>query len=123
MDGWPSVLHGGIVATLMDEMMGTLLVINAKRTRSRSMATGRDAEAAADVIGAHTAQLNVRYLAPVKTPDVVLVTCKITSWEGRKIKMKATVMQKGGLLEGLETDMVECSNAEALFIVPRGPQL
>ena len=123
MDGWPSVLHGGIVATLMDEMMGTLLVINAKRTRSRSMATGRDAEAAADVIGAHTAQLNVRYLAPVKTPGVVLVTCKITSWEGRKIKMKATVMQKGGLLEGLETDMVECSNAEALFIVPRGPQL
>lgn len=62
LNGYPHLCHDGIVVTIIDEAMGTLLVVN-KSLRN------------ADIESAPvTAYLNVIYLKPVATPQTVLVT-------------------------------------------------
>lgn len=123
LNGWPTILHGGIVATIIDEVMGTLLVLDADRAHMRLVATGHAGGEQAEEVGAHTAELKVRYLAPVRTPGVVLVRTRVVKREGRKIWMGAVVAQKMGQEAELDGRMVECAVGEALMIVPRGVKL
>lgn len=90
----------------------------------RLVATGHAVgEHPAQEVGAHTAELKVRYLAPVKTPGVVLIKTKVVKREGRKIWMRASVVQKMGQEAELDGRMIECAVGEALMIVPRGVKL
>lgn len=122
LDGWPSVLHGGIIATLIDEAMGTLLIVDADRVHMRAVATGHKLGERAE-FEAHTAELVVRYLKPVKTPGVVLVKCRVVSREGRKTRVRASVLQKTGQQEELDGHMVEMAVGEGFFIEPRRSKL
>lgn len=81
VNGFPHVAHGGIVATLIDEIMGLLLIVNKRRL--------------ADVGAAVTAYLNIRYLNPVPTPSTVLVSASLKEISGRKIFLEATVQDSG----------------------------
>lgn len=128
LNGWPGVLHGGIVATLIDEAMGTLLFIDERRKRERlrrAAATrggGEGQGAESEVVGAHTVDLRIGFKKPVVVPGIVLVRVKVVERTGRKIRLKAEIVQKKeGSAE--EAEMEVCSTGEALFVVPRAVKL
>jgi acyl-coenzyme A thioesterase PaaI-like protein len=95
LNGYPARAHGGVVATLFDEVMGILLSVNKK--------LGLIA-ARGDTV---TAYLNVTYLKPVETPGTVLVSARFRKVTERKYFLEATI--KAGSGEVL-------SKAEALWI-------
>jgi acyl-coenzyme A thioesterase PaaI-like protein len=64
LNGHEDVLHGGVIATLLDEALGA----------------GIDAPC-------FTAYLNVAFKQPVKTPGVVLLRSRVMRREGRKVWM------------------------------------
>lgn len=72
--------------------------------------------------GTFTKTLTVEYLAPVRTPGIVLVKVNVVERRGRGVKLVARLLQKEG---GEETEggMVECARGEGLFVTPRGVKL
>lgn len=95
VNGYPHVCHGGIVATIMDEIMGSLLTVN----RSLGNADINDS--------AVTAYLNSTYLKPVATPQVILVTARFREVKGKKYYIDATVKDHCGAV---------LASAESLWI-------
>ncbi|EGP84949.1 uncharacterized protein MYCGRDRAFT_46779 [Zymoseptoria tritici IPO323] len=116
MNGHPQILHGGITATLIDESMGIFQSVD------HSYQTGKMTQGAEESFaGTFTAQLTVRYLAPVRTPGCVEVKVRSVKKEPRKEWLKAEVRQWVGDKEGGEAVLV--ADGEALFIKPRvGPR-
>lgn len=94
LNGIPNVCHGGIQATILDEVMSFLLIVNKTFT---SNAFG----------GAATANLNVSYMKPVLTPQTVLVTAKAREVKGRKYYMDAWIENGDGIV---------LTKAEGLFL-------
>jgi len=99
LNGYPHLCHGGIVATIMDEVMSTLLSVN----KSRNGISG----------GAVTASLSVSFLKPVWTPQVVLVAAKFGEIKGRKLYVESSVRDSNGN---------DLAKGEALFIRIDDPQ-
>ncbi|AEO63640.1 uncharacterized protein THITE_2109173 [Thermothielavioides terrestris NRRL 8126] len=124
LNGWPGICHGGVVATLLDEVMGQIFALN----RAHGLL------APPPVM---TAYLNTRFERPVRTgpgtgpltgtgtgrakngegddghgegEGVVLVTARLVRNEGRKYWVEADVRGREG--EVLAT-------GEALFIMLR----
>ncbi|KAF2721344.1 hypothetical protein K431DRAFT_284951 [Polychaeton citri CBS 116435] len=125
LDGHSGILHGGIVATLIDEGMGILQSANQERNHliavQRGLAQG---ELPSYQLGTFTAELKVKYLKPVKTPSVVLIKVRPVRKEGRKEWIVAEVWHRGRLGEAHnDRDSVLCATGEALFIEPRGTKL
>lgn len=102
VNGFPNICHGGFVATLLDEVMGILLSVNQEYLHWQK---GEAVE-----ISYMTAYLNMRYLAPVTTPGIVLGRAKVEKVEGRKIYIRAAIEDGEGK---------ELTVAEALFIKAR----
>ncbi|TVY32686.1 Verlamelin biosynthesis protein B [Lachnellula occidentalis] len=96
VNGYPHVAHGGIVATLIDEVMGLLLSVN-KHPKVAFPDVGRTV----------TAYLNVTYLKPVVTPSTILVSASFRETVGRKLFLNASVEDSCG---------VALARAEALWI-------
>ncbi len=84
VNGYPTVCHGGIVATLLDEVMGSLVLVNNKL---------EDLETSDTVV---TAYLKVNYLKPVQTPQTVLVTAHFKEIVGRKYYIEGSVQDYSG---------------------------
>lgn len=101
MNGGPFLLHGGIIAVLIDDVIGTLMTVN------------QDQEKMPLSSGAVTAYLNVRYENPVQTPQTVMVVARCKRREGRKFWMEAEVRDEG------ETVL---ARAESLWIRVRRPE-
>lgn len=79
MNGHSHVLHGGIAAALLDEVMGILL-------------TGNKDPANPSIEGeTFTAYLHVNYLKPIDTPQTILVTAKFREVKGRKYFIESTI--------------------------------
>jgi acyl-coenzyme A thioesterase PaaI-like protein len=95
LNGYPRRAHGGVIATVIDEVMAVLLGINKRLGPVASQG---------DTV---TAYLNVKYIKPVATPQTVLVSARFKEVSGRKHFLEATV--KDGAGEVL-------SSAEALFV-------
>lgn len=100
LDGHPGVCHGGIVATIFDEVLGY------SAPASRLTGEGQVAKGA-PVPSYVTAYLNTTYLRPVRTPGTILVVARTVKAEGRKILVEAW-MEDG---EG-----EKLAKAEALFV-------
>jgi len=119
--GHPGILHGGIVASLLDEAMGILQTVN--HERDHFLAVGRglaEGESPARGLGSFTAFLNVKYLRPVRTGAAVQVVAWYVRREGRKQWINAEVRQ--AVDGGGEDDcgeVVVCASGEGLFVVPR----
>jgi acyl-coenzyme A thioesterase PaaI-like protein len=93
--GWPGVVHGGIVATILDEVTGLVQTINFKhKTFPHHVAY-------------MTAYLNTVYLRPVPCPATLMITARIIKLEGRKLYVEGTIFNDKG--ESL-------ARADALFI-------
>jgi amino acid adenylation domain-containing protein len=85
--GYENILHGGLIAALLDESLG---VVNELNT---SLGKTGDPFAAVSV----TSSLNINYLAPVAvTEAVVCVTAWVESINGRKTMMRGEVTNSKG---------------------------
>jgi uncharacterized protein (TIGR00369 family) len=89
--GHPGYVHGGILATTFDELFGLF------QTFAHPSAV--------------TAELTVRYLAPVKVGKTVHFEAEVVERDGRKMRVSGM-----GAVDGHT-----CVAAEALFIVMREP--
>ncbi|KAH6665396.1 HotDog domain-containing protein [Halenospora varia] len=94
VNGYPHVAHGGLVGFLFDEIMGLLLSMNKRQ----------DAIFNKHIV---TAELTVKYLKPVATPQTVLVSVGFKEIVGRKMFIHATMKDSKG---------VELAKADALWI-------
>lgn len=95
MNGHSHILHGGIVATLLDEVMGILLTSN------------KDPANASIQGETFTAYLHVNYLKPVDTPQTVVVTSRFRELKGRKHFIESTIEDGDGAV---------LANGEALWV-------
>jgi uncharacterized protein (TIGR00369 family) len=89
-EGPPGYVHGGIIATLLDEAMS-------KANRSRG-------------VTAMTRQMNVEYLRPVPSGSPIRIDGRVLRSEGRKHWTKAQIFNAAGTV---------LAEAEALFIAIR----
>ncbi|KAK4188074.1 HotDog domain-containing protein [Podospora australis] len=108
VNGWDGICHGGIVMTLLDEVMGQLFAVNKQRKvmKKEPLLTG---------------WLKTKFLKPVYTgtkerANVVLVVAKLTEVEGRKHATEAVVYGEDG---------TELARADAMFVQlrPKGSKL
>ncbi|KFZ17187.1 hypothetical protein V502_04694 [Pseudogymnoascus sp. VKM F-4520 (FW-2644)] len=106
LNGYARICHGGIVATILDEVMGILLSVNKDREAEVARATGGQVEQMAEV----TAELTVKYLKPVETPRNVRVKVWISRREGRKFWMQGTIEDKSSTV---------LARGEAIFVRTR----
>ena len=75
-EGHPGLLHGGIIATLLDEAMS-------KAVRARGLT-------------AMTRQMEVEFLRPVPSGTSIRVEGKVVGDEGRKHWTEARILNEGG---------------------------
>jgi len=95
IDGWGGICHGGIVMTMLDEVMGQLPAINKLRGVMKD-------------VQLMTAYLNTSFLRPIKTPAVVKVTTRLVKQEGRKYYIDGVIRDENGN---------EMAKGEALFVM------
>ncbi|PGH08642.1 hypothetical protein GX51_01162 [Blastomyces parvus] len=94
VSGWPLIVHGGVIATLLDESLGRVAI------RSFPARTGV------------TANLNIDYVRPVKALEFYTVTAEHDPEKSteRKAIVKGEVRDSKGRL---------CATGNALFVVPK----
>lgn len=86
--GWVGVLHGGIIATLIDEVCGWAVT---RKLQTAGM----------------TSKLNVKYLKPLHTSDTqVTVRAKIAASRGRWQTIACTIENADGMV---------CAEGEAVY--------
>ncbi|KAK5135936.1 hypothetical protein LTR08_004394 [Meristemomyces frigidus] len=124
MNGHPGILHGGIVASILDEAMGILQSANHEREHLRKVGTGSaQGELPTHGIGTFTVELKTRFLKPVRTPGSLVVTARYVRREGRKEWICAEVKQHESFGEDDYGEVVVCATAEGLFVEPKGSRL
>ncbi|KAI2791224.1 hypothetical protein POX_c04081 [Penicillium oxalicum] len=105
LNGYPGILHGGVVAALLDEGTGLLLSFNGQVGDPVSR------QASGAQTGPVTAYLHTTYLRPVPTPSAIMLQSKIVEVkEDRKWKIEARLVDGEGQV---------LASAEALYIRPR----
>ena len=77
-EGPPGYLHGGIIATLLDEAMS-------KANRAQG-------------VTAMTRQMQVEYMRPVPSGAAIRIHGRVTRSEGRKHWAEATIQNAGGVI-------------------------
>ena len=101
VNGWEGVCHGGLVASLLDELMGQVFAAN---KTEKLMAA----------IPVMTGYLNTRFEKPVLTggsgmdAKVVLVTGRLVKQEGRKYWLEGDVKGEDGVV---------LARGESLFVM------
>lgn len=116
LDGWPQIMHGGIVATIIDESMGILAWTNHEFHRQypgRNEGPNRNMNVIGG--GGFTAELKITYKAPVRTPGALLVTSKFVRRDGRKDWLASEVRQ----FDEKTQKLALCATGEALFLARR----
>ncbi|KAF4980101.1 hypothetical protein FZEAL_3822 [Fusarium zealandicum] len=86
VSGFPGLVHGGIVASLLDESMGTIFDLNGALAK----------EARAFRTGSVTGGLEVTYLRPVLTNNVFCITSTVEEFDGRKTKVRCVLKDEKG---------------------------
>jgi uncharacterized protein (TIGR00369 family) len=76
--GWKGILHGGIIATLLDEAM----------TRLAYLACG----------AALTAEMTIRFVAPAEIGEPLDIQGEITNERRKIVEMKASIHSAGKLI-------------------------
>ena len=71
-EGWEGMLHGGIIATLLDELVAWICKKNG--------------------IDALTAKLEIRYRKPARIGEELLAYAELVEYRGRIVKAKARVV-------------------------------
>lgn len=82
--GHPETVHGGVVATLLDEAMSLAVAAHSGGDSSTDNPRGK----------IYTAQLDVRYKRPLLVPTVAMVRAKVVARLGRKYWVRAQIVQE-----------------------------
>lgn len=99
LNAHPSLLHGGVIATILDSTLGNVI-----RQEMQDEAQGPT----------YTAQLNVAYMIPVKTPGTIMAQGWISSKTvegGRKIWVEGVISSE------IDGKVVIHAKAESLWVV------
>ncbi|THH10436.1 hypothetical protein EW145_g1331 [Phellinidium pouzarii] len=96
MCGHDGIVHGGLIATVLDESLGRLSILNMP-----------------DKV-AVTATLTVDYKAPTRADQFVVIRCRLSELKGRKAFVEGSV-------EGMDGNIL--ATAKALFIQPKYAKL
>ncbi|KAF2252376.1 hypothetical protein BU26DRAFT_517015 [Trematosphaeria pertusa] len=99
-NGYNGTAHGGLISTLIDEAMGSLIYIN-HRFYTEVEAIHKE-KIPSNVLNMHgvamfTAGMNVRFLKPLATPQIVLVTASLNDIKGRKVYLDVEVKDGEGV--------------------------
>lgn len=97
--GYNGSTHGGLIASLIDEAMGSLISIN-YLTQATLQAKGRRLPPGTlDLNNTRvlTAGMNVRFQKQVPAPGAVAVTASVARIEGRKMSFDVRVHGEGGV--------------------------
>lgn len=70
--GHPEIQHGGATATIIDQNMGYLAILNSKEMVA-------------------TADLSIKYKKPIKKDQFYVLETEVTQRKGRKIWLKGTI--------------------------------
>ncbi|KAI1323379.1 HotDog domain-containing protein [Xylariaceae sp. FL0255] len=95
LHGFNGTVHGGIIGALMDEAMGNLLFQNDLLNRE-AKANGSIPGDSPGFSAAGTADMEVKYLRPIPTPNIILATATLIRKEDRKMSMRVVVANKDG---------------------------
>lgn len=95
LNAHPNLLHGGVIATILDSAMGNVIW---QQVQPRPSAP------------TFTVSLNITYKKPVETPGSVLVRSSVVKVEGRKIWVRGAVEGQGGVVH---------ATAEGLWLMAR----
>ncbi|KAJ5617128.1 hypothetical protein N7537_002242 [Penicillium hordei] len=114
LSGHPSTVHGGLVATLIDEAMS--LAVAAHTNAPTALRAAEDNPRGK----IFTAQLDVRYKKRVATPALLVVKARVIGRVGRKFWVRAQALQEdeesaGGHLEWAKRKVVK-ADAMAFWI-------
>ncbi|KAI1092996.1 Thioesterase/thiol ester dehydrase-isomerase [Rostrohypoxylon terebratum] len=104
--GFNGTVHGGLICAIMDEAMGSLLVVNDNLIR-QAKAKGSIPADAPGFTAAVTASINVKYRKPIPTPQIVVATASLDRVEGRKMYMHVVVKDQ---------NEQECASCDGMFI-------
>ncbi|GKT40646.1 versatile peroxidase VPL1 [Colletotrichum spaethianum] len=86
-DGYPGIAHGGMIAVLIDEVLGVLIQIN--------MDTDRDDPVFK--MNTVTSSMDIKYLKPITTPGVVLGVGQIKEIRGKRLHLRAIIKDSSGV--------------------------
>ncbi|SPO07202.1 uncharacterized protein DNG_09896 [Cephalotrichum gorgonifer] len=98
LNGFNGSAHGGLLSSLIDEAMGSLIFIN-HLVQTTHEKQGRKLPAGTLDLNStrvFTASMAVRFQKPVPTPSIVVVTASLVKIEGRKIFFDVTVKGQHG---------------------------
>ena len=90
ISGHPSTAHGGVLATLLDEIMSLAVGVQVP---------GYEENSAQERGRIYTMQLDVRFHNPVFVPALAVVKAWVLARDGRKFWMMGQVLQEDGLFE------------------------
>lgn len=116
VNGFNGTAHGGFIASLFDEAMGCLLFVNGalqQEMRARGVALP-DTILDQNLGPVVTASMNVKFLRPLVTPQVVMVSVTLDRCEGRKFYLSYTIKDGNGK---------ECARGEGMWISLRKEKL
>lgn len=100
LNGYPRVIHGGITATILDEVQSVLVAVC------------RESEGLpSDNV---TADLRITYVKPILLPKVVLIKARVTERKGRKYFAKAEIVDEKGVV---------LARGEGLFVIVQREKL
>jgi acyl-coenzyme A thioesterase PaaI-like protein len=111
LNGWPNICHGGITATILDEVMAHLLTLRMDREDEILRAAGKTPR---QRLSSFTGELTVKYLRPIATPQTVCVVARVQRSEGRKVWLEGVVEDQFG---------TPLSTGTSLYIAVRPPKL
>ncbi|PGH35083.1 hypothetical protein GX50_02114 [[Emmonsia] crescens] len=121
INGHPNTAHGGVIATLLDEIMSVAVSVHIPGYREN---------ASAERARLYTAQLDIRYLKPVRVPGMVVVKAWCVAREGRKFFMRGQLVQEEGEGEGRGKGQLEwvkrklvCAEAYGVWVQAREGKL
>lgn len=119
VNGHPGIMHGGIVAAIIDEGMGILQSCNFERQHFAAVRMGKaEGELPPAGYSFFTAELKIQYKKPVMTSAPLVVTAKYIKREKGKEWIYAEIKQRVGVEEDYYGDEVVCATGEALFVDP-----
>ncbi|KAH7374661.1 HotDog domain-containing protein [Plectosphaerella cucumerina] len=99
VNGFNGTAHGGLIASLIDEAMGSMFLVNNVVQAIGGMRGGNVPPGIVDLsnLRVFTAGMDVRFQKPVRTPGVVVVTSSFVKTEGRKIFMDVRLTDEKGV--------------------------
>lgn len=94
--GWDTIVHGGIVATVLDEVIAQAAINQL------------------DGLLTVTAKLSIEFLRPVHEDEVVRARAKTISKEGKRITMEGTIKNLNGEILAIATALLIIVSKEKL---------